>query len=121
MENPFRFKLRTLLFVVFLLRLPFVLWPLFINWMLSFDTGMQRNYEKVAVGAQAGSAFELLGEPFESTDQFSRALNSYRSNFPAAELQKCTEFHCWQNGANWFYCIGIDCRGNIVLKAEGHS
>ena len=88
---------------------------------MSFDTKMQRAYEQVECGVQFDSAIGLLGEPYESTSEFSRALATYKQSIPAADLNKCTEFHCWRNGANWFYCIGTDCRGDIIFKAEGHS
>ena len=114
-------KLRNLLIAIAILPLPFVALPMLFNWMTSFDTKMQRAYEQIEYGSDFENSIGVLGEPIESSSEFSRALSGYERDIPAAELAKCTEFHTWRNGSNWFYCIGIDCKGVITVKAEGHS
>ena len=116
-----RFKLRTLLIVIAILPLPFLIWPAFVNWAFSFDTAMDRHYHQIECGQSCESAIALLGEPYETTDYFSRALATYESDFSTADVAKCNQFMAWRNGANWFYSIGIDKDGVIVIKAQGHS
>ena len=116
-----QFRLRTLLIAIAFVPLAFVAWPMFINGATSFDTEMQRGSNQIECGCRFGVVMDLLGTPDESSTKFPRALDGYKRGIHAADLRRCTEFHSWRNGSNWFYCIGTDSNGDVVLKAEGHS
>ena len=116
-----KFRLRTLLIFMAVIPLPFVLLPMLTNWAMGFDTAMDRRYDAVKCGELLESAMVLLGEPYEATEYFSRALASYESDLPPAEVAKCSQFLTWRNGGNWFYCVGVDKHGKIIVKIQGHS
>ena len=113
-----QFKLRTLLISMAGVPIVLVLGPALLNWAVGFDTEMQRSFRELKYEQSLESAIHVLGEPCEQTDYF--LLGAYKSNFTDS-IDQCDFFVTWKNGLNWYYCIGIDDHGNIVLKAEGHS
>ena len=116
-----RYRIRTLLILVSIIPLPFVFGPALINWATGFDTEAHSSFKAIEYGQPFETAIELLGEPYEKTDFFPRSLATYQSNYTAEEVGRCDLFMTWRNGINWFYSIGIDDDGKIVLKVDGHS
>ena len=115
-----QFKLRTLLMSMAGIPIVLVLGPALLNWAVGFDAEMQRSFRELEYDQSLESAIHVLGEHYEQTDYFSRSLGAYKSDFNSS-IDQCDFFVTWKNGLNWYYCIGIDDHGNIVLKAEGHS
>ena len=89
--------------------------------LMGYELSRQRAYEQIETGNPIEYAIKLLGEPRSRESYFSRELTGYENEIPIADLEKCVEFLTWNNGGNWFYCVGVDKNGIIVLKADGHS
>lgn len=117
-------RLRTLFILIALATIPLVFIALLPHprsvW-LGYEHQRQRAYEKIIIGEHKTLALELLGEPLSTETFFSREISYRESEFPAEDIAKCVEFIVWRNGGNWFYCVGIDDNGRIVLKSDGHS
>lgn len=83
---------------------------------------MHRNYASISEGMSKRNVVDALGEPRAKDNQFNlEGMSSFEGFFDAAEDSSAVEYHQWANGMNWFYCIGFDARGNVVLMGEGHS
>jgi hypothetical protein len=92
------------------------------SFIAGFDRGMHANYEKIANGETKTSVVEALGEPRAMTDEFNLPQrHGFEHHFNAAERSSAVEYYQWINGMNWYYCIGFDSSGAVVIKGEGHS
>lgn len=89
-------------------------------WM-GYKPQRHRQYQKIQIGQNIQSAIDLLGEPISRETYFSRQLSAFKEDVPTVELAKCVEFLTWNNGGNWFYCVGIDQDDKITIKIDGHS
>ena len=114
-------RLRTLFAMMAFVAAALILPRMLGNYLMGFDSSMQDSYNQIQVGDQASVAIQLLGLPVSTDPHFPRALSSYESDFPLTERSKCVKFMFWQNGGNWFYGVGVDSNGVIILKADGHS
>ncbi len=92
------------------------------SFMAGFDRGMHANYEKISSGETKKSVVEALGEPRAKTDKFNLPQrHGFEHHFNAAERSSAVEYYQWINGMNWYYCIGFDSFGAVVVKGEDHS
>lgn len=92
------------------------------SFFAGFDRGMHANYEKIAKGETKSSVVDALGEPRARTDEFNLPQRQgFEDQFKAAEGSSAVEYYQWINGMNWYYCIGFDSFGAVVIKGEGHS
>ena len=119
-----QFRLRTLFILVAVCAIPLVAWTLLPHprsFWLGYSSDRQHAFEQIEIGKPKQHAIDLLGEPRSTTTYFSREIAYRESDFKPAEIANCHEFVVWNNGGNWFYCIGVGDDGMIVLKADGHS
>lgn len=87
-----------------------------------FDRGMQRSYEGISTGTNKRTTVEALGEPRVKSASFHLPQkHGFEHLFEAAERSGAVEYYQWVNGMNWYYCIGFDAAGEVVVKGEGHS
>ena len=87
-----------------------------------FDRGMDARYGKIMVGESKKSVVDALGEPLNKTDGFNLPQRlGFEDLFDAAEKSTAREYYQWMNGTNWYYCIGFDPDGIVVIKGGGHS
>ena len=87
-----------------------------------FDRSAQRDYEMVLIGMSRHEVLLSLGEPRTKTDFFNLPQKKgFEHHFKEAEQAKGVIFYQWINGMNWYYCIGFDAEGKVVVKGEGHS
>lgn len=87
-----------------------------------FDRGMHARYEKIAEGESKELAIDVLGKPRAKSDEFNLPQRQgFEHLFDAAESSLAVEYYQWINGMNWYYCIGFDSSGVVVIKGEGHS
>ena len=92
------------------------------SFIAGFDRGMHANYEKISKGETKKSVVAALGEPRAKTDEFNLPQrHGFEHHFNAAERSSAVEYYQWINGMNWYYCIGFDSSGAVVIKGEGHS
>ena len=87
-----------------------------------FDRGMHANYEKISKGESKKSVVDALGEPRAKTDEFNLPQrHGFEHLFDSAKKSSAVEYYQWINGMNWYYCVGFDSSGEVVIKGEGHS
>lgn len=87
-----------------------------------FDRGMQRSYEGISIGTNKRTTIGALGEPRVKSESFNLPQkHGFEHLFDAAERSGAVEYYQWINGMNWYYCIGFDAAGEVVVKGEGHS
>ncbi len=83
---------------------------------------MDANYEKISKGDTKQSVVDALGEPRAKTDEFNLPQrHGFKHHFDSAERSSAVEYYQWINGMNWYYCVGFDSFGAVVIKGEGHS
>jgi hypothetical protein len=87
-----------------------------------FDRGIHARYERITVGEARQAVIDALGAPNAKSDEFNLPQrHGFEHLFDAAERSSSVEYYQWINGTNWFYCIGFDSAGIVVIKGEGHS
>lgn len=92
------------------------------SFIAGFDRGMHANYEMISKGESKKSVVAALGEPRAKTDEFNLPQrHGFEHHFDAAERSSAVEYYQWINGMNWYYCVGFDSSGAVVIKGEGHS
>ena len=92
------------------------------SFIAGFDRGMDANYEKISKGDTKQSVVDALGEPRAKTDEFNLPQrHGFNHHFDCAERSSAVEYYQWINGMNWYYCVGFDSFGAVVIKGEGHS
>lgn len=92
------------------------------SFLAGFDRGMHARYEKISEGETRRLVFNALGEPRAKSDEFNLPQrHGFEHLFDAAVKSPAVEYYQWINGMNWYYCIGFDSNGIVVIKGEGHS
>lgn len=92
------------------------------SFLAGFDRGMHARYERISEGRSKESVVDDLGEPRSRSEQFNLPQRrGFERLFEAAEESSAVEYYLWINGMNWYYCIGFDSGGAVVIKGEGHS
>jgi hypothetical protein len=92
------------------------------SFLAGFDRGMHARYDKISEGESKRLVFDALGEPRAKSDEFNLPQrHGFEHLFDAAEESSAVEYYQWINGMNWYYCIGFDSNGVVVIKEEGHS
>lgn len=92
------------------------------SFMAGFDRGIQADYEKTSKGETKKSVVDALGEPRAKTDKFNLPQrHGFEHHFDSAERSPAVEYYQWINGINWYYCVGFDSSGAVVIKGESHS
>ncbi len=87
-----------------------------------FDRGMQARYERISEGESKKLVVDSLGEPLAKSDEFNLPQrHGFEHFFDAAKKSPAVEYYLWVNGSNWFYSIGFDSTGRVVIKGEGNS
>ena len=83
---------------------------------------MHAKYETISKGDTKKSVVDALGKPRAKTDEFNLPQrHGFEDHFNAAERSSAVEYYQWINGMNWYYCVGFDSSGTVVIKGEGHS
>jgi hypothetical protein len=92
------------------------------SFLAGFDRGMHARYGKISRGESKDLVFDALGEPRAKSDEFNLPQrHGFEHLINAAEESPAVEYYQWINGMNWYYCIGFDSDGIVVIKGEGHS
>ena len=90
--------------------------------LAGFDRGMQARYEKIQAGESKQAVVAALGEPWVESDSFNLPQRQgFEDLFDTAEQSSAVKYYQWINGMNWYYCIGFNSSGEVVVKGEGHS
>jgi hypothetical protein len=90
--------------------------------LAGFKKSRHQDFTSLQVGDSIQSVVQKLGPPLRSGDRFLLPQKQgFEEEFRKAELSESKTYSLWLNGSNWYYCIGFDADGKLVIKAEGHS
>lgn len=92
------------------------------SFLAGFDREMQARYEEIQVGENKQATIDALGPPRAESDVFNLPQrHGFEHFFDVAERSSAVKYYQWINGVNWYYCIGFNSAGEVVIKGEGHS
>ena len=90
--------------------------------IMGFDSAKHDAYTQVGIGDPKDKVIELLGDPLQMGEMFLLPQRKgFEEYFEEAEVSDSTEYYLWKNKSNWFYCIGFDKDGKVIVKGEGSS
>ena len=93
------------------------------SYLAGFDKGIQEQYERIDFGTPREEVITKLGSPLRSKETFClpSGHKGYKESLTRANNSNAVSYDLWLNGMNWYYCIGGDESGLLVIKAEGHD
>jgi len=84
------------------------------------DIKQDRSYNSLRNGMRKADVFASMGEPpIWTNSEFT--LAQYQGNekeYGRAKGVQAQVFYTWRNG-EWFYCVGFDTNGLVVVKGKG--
>jgi len=91
--------------------------------MMRFDRSAQRAFESLPMGITIDEASEHLGaKPIRDASQCCLPQRrAFEGEFERAEKSDAVHFYLFQNGVNWYYCLGFDADGRLVVTGQGAS
>ena len=90
--------------------------------LLGFSWAKQHRFETMQIGASKATVLGELGSPRHASHTCNLPQRQgFEEAFRRAEQSGAVEFLLWNNGGNWFYCVGFDTHGQLVFAGEGHS
>ena len=90
--------------------------------LLVLDRSMDQEYQRLEFGTSIEQVIERFGPPrSEGRRFFLPQRKGFEDAFERAENSDAVFFYLWMNGGNWYYCLGFDDEGRLVVKEQGHS
>jgi len=91
--------------------------------LMQFDRGAQRTFDTLAMSITLDEATALLGsDPIrDAADCCLPQRHAFESEFERAENSAAVHFYLYRNGINWYYCLGFDADGRLVVTGQGCS
>ena len=91
--------------------------------VMQFDRVAQRSFDTLPTGISLGEASQRLGaEPIRDAPECCLPQrHAFESEFERAENSEAVHFYLFRNGINWYYCLGFDADGRLVVAGEGCS
>jgi len=95
-----------------------------------YEKQQQQAFDSVEIGMDKSTILKKMGSPSREGDSFNPERYGGSGAFLDREVgfdfqlmrhQGVHSYIEWINGINWFYCIGFDKNGKVVIKGEGHS
>ena len=75
------------------------------------------------IGLSLDDAIERLGSvPVRDAEECCLPqLNGFEAEFERARNSDAVRFYLFRNGINWYYSLGFDADGRLVVTGEGQS
>ena len=91
--------------------------------LMRFDRSMQQAFESLPMGISIEDATKRLGSaPIREADECCLPqLQGFESEFDRARNSDAVRFYLFRNGINWYYSLGFDADGRLVVTGEGQS
>lgn len=101
----------------------FVLWLLISpRGLLVLDRSIDREYRRLELGTSIEEVVDRLGPARSKGENLLLPQEmGFEDAFQRAQNSEAIIFYLWMNGGNWFYCLGFDDEGKLVIKEQGHS
>lgn len=86
-----------------------------------FDRKQHRAFRSLRIGMERSEAFKrMVHIPIWTNHQFT--LGQYEGNekeYAKTNGIVAEVFYTWVNGVDWYYCVGFDRYGRLVVKGQG--
>ena len=91
--------------------------------LMQFDRGAQCTFDTLPMGITLDDATARLGsDPIrDAPDCCLPQRHAFESEFERAENSDAVHFYLYRNGINWYYCLGFDADGRLVVTGQGLS
>ena len=100
-----------------------VIAPFAFDALMGFDRSIQLDFERLILGVSLDEAkAQLKSDPIrKSAECCLPQRHGFETEFERAERSTATIYYLFKNGANWYYCLGFDSDGLLVVKTQGNS
>ena len=91
--------------------------------LMQFDRAAQRAFDSLPMGITLDDAAARLGSDSirDAPECCLPQRHAFESEFERAEASTAVHFYLYQNGVNWYYCLGFDADGLLVVTGQGSS
>lgn len=91
--------------------------------LMHFDRATQRAFDILPMGITLEDASARLGtDPIRDAPECCLPQrHAFEIEFERAENSDAVHFYLYQNGINWYYCLGFDADGRLVVTGQGCS
>lgn len=91
--------------------------------LIHFDRAAQREFDTLPMGITIDDASSRLGsDPIRDAPECCLPQRqAFESEFERAENSDAVHFYLYKNGINWYYCLGFDADGRLVVTGQGCS
>lgn len=91
--------------------------------MMGFDRSVQHAFDRLVFGVSLDeAAAQLKSYPIRNSAECCLPQrHGFEAEFDRAERSTATIYYLFKNGTNWYYCLGFDSEGLLVVKTQGHS
>lgn len=91
--------------------------------LMQFDGAAQRAFDTLPAGITLDDASARLGsDPIRDAPECCLPQrHAFESEFERAENSDAVRFYLYRNGINWYYCLGFDSDGRLVVTGQGCS
>lgn len=109
-------------FAVILVSCVFV-YPYARDALMQFDRVAQRSFDTLPMGITLDEASARLGsDPIrDSPECCLPQRHAFESEFERAANSGAVHFYLYRNGVNWYFCLGFDADGRLVVTGQGCS
>lgn len=91
--------------------------------LMRFERPTQRAFDSLPMGITLPDATSRLGlDPIRDAPECCLPQRqAFESEFKRAEESDAVHFYLYRNGINWYYCLGFDEDGRLVVTGQGCS
>jgi len=91
--------------------------------LMQFDRTAQRTFDSLPMGISLDDASARLGsDPIRDAPECCLPQrHAFETEFERAENSNAVHFCLYRNGINWYYCLGFDSDGRLVVTGQGCS
>ena len=100
-----------------------VIAPIAFDALMGFDRSVQLAFDRLVFGVSLDEArTQLKSDPIRNSAECCLPQrHGFEAEFERAERSTATVYYLFKNGTNWYYCLGFDSEGLLVVKTQGHS
>jgi len=100
-----------------------VIAPIAFDALMGFDRSVQLAFDRLVFGVSLDEAnAQLKSDPIRNSAECCLPQgHGFEVEFGRAERSTAIIYYLFKNGTNWYYCLGFDSKGLLVVKTQGHS
>ena len=100
-----------------------VIAPIAFDGLMGFNRPVQLAFDRLVSGVSLDEArAQLKSDPIRNSAECCLPQRpGFEAEFERAERSTATIYYLFKNGTNWYYSLGFDSEGLLVVKTQGHS